>query len=264
MNILMIGDIFGRPGRELIKTLLPKIVEEERIDFVVANGENAAGGKGITKKIAEELLLLPIDVMTGGNHIWEQEDLFPILSSAPILRPYNVKENLPGRGWDLFISSNKTRIAVVCLQGLMFMDNKGAEGTSPFAAMDKVLYKIKEKKADIILVDFHAEATSEKRSMGWYLEGKVSAIVGTHTHVQTADEGILPGGTAYISDLGMTGPHHSVIGLDKDVAIHRFLTGDKKGFKVAKEGARFEGVVINIDETSGKAKSIKRIQKSSL
>jgi len=258
MKILVIGDIFGRPGREAIGALLPDIVKKHSIDFVVANGENAAGGRGITPPTADELLKMPIDVISAGNHIWEHDSLHPYFETHPILRPINTKEAMPGKGC-IVKEKGGMRIAVVCLQGQIFMEDKGPQVTNPFHFMDAALPDI-EKKSDIIIVDFHAEATSEKRALAWYLDGRVAALVGTHTHVQTADEEILPKGTAYISDIGMTGPHASVIGLGADAAIQRFLTGEKKKFKVAEGNVRLEGVVIEIDKQSKKAVSIKRLQ----
>ncbi len=260
MNILCIGDIFGKPGRWALKEILPKAVEEHKIDFVIVNGENAAGGKGITDKVAEELFKNKIDVVTAGNHIWEHKTIYPYFSTHPILRPFNLKDkSLPGRGWIVAKSSNGVRVGVICAQGLIFMDDKGPKAVNPLHLIDEVLASVKEL-ADIIIMDIHAEATSEKRVMGWYLNGRVTALVGTHTHVQTSDEEILSGGTAYITDLGMTGPHDSVIGLDKDVAMKRFMTGDKRDYKVASGGARLEGVVIGVDELTGKATSIQRVR----
>lgn len=259
MNILAIGDIFGRPGRMAAAKFLPSIIEEHEIDFVIANCENAAGGKGITLKVADELLGLPIDVITNGNHIWEHKELTPYFDTHPILRPINIKENLPGKGL-IFKEAAGLRIAVISLQGEIFMDEKGPPVSNPLHYMDAILPDV-SRRSDLILVDFHAEATSEKRALAWYLDGRVTAVLGTHTHVQTCDEEILPGGTAYISDLGMTGPHKSVIGLDKDVAIHRFLTGEKKKFKVAEEGVRLEGVILEIGEAGKCAKRIERIKR---
>ncbi len=259
MKILVVGDIFGRPGREAVRELLPRLINERGIGFVIANGENAAGGRGITPKIAEELFESPIDVITAGNHIWEHSDINEYLESHPILRPHNVNEALPGSGWGIFTSRSGVRIAVISLQGMIFMDDKGEEATNPFLAMDALIPQI-EGRSEISVIDFHAEVTSEKRALAWYVDGRISCFVGTHTHVQTADEEILPGGMAYISDLGMTGPHASVIGLAKEVAIHRFVTGEKKGFKVAEGGVRLEGVIVDIDEKTGKARSIERVQ----
>ncbi len=259
MKILVIGDIFGRPGRHVFRDMLPGIIRREGVDFVIANAENAAGGRGLTPKTAEEILESPVNVLTSGNHIWEHDAINPYFDTHPILRPHNVHDMFPGRGWGAFMSSGGVRVAVVSLQGTIYMAEKGHPADNPFHSMDALLPELK-KKSDIIIIDFHAEATSEKRALGWYLDGRVTALLGTHTHVQTADDEILPGGTAYISDLGMTGPHASVIGLDKDVAIHRFIAGTKKGFRVASGGVKMEGVLIDIDESTGRAKSIKRIQ----
>lgn len=258
MNILVIGDIFGKPGRRAVKELLPKIIEREKIEFIIANAENAAGGKGLSPKIAEELFKNPIDVMTAGNHIWEFKDIHPYFDTHNILRPMNTKEALPGKGWDVY-ECNGLNIAVLCLQGEVFMDDKGPKVKNPFHEMEELLVKL-QGRADIIIIDFHAEATSEKRAFAWFLDGKVSAILGTHTHVQTADEEIMPGGTAYISDLGMTGPHASVIGLKKEVAVRRFVEGIKKGFKVAEDDVRLEGVVLVVDKEKKRVTEIKRVK----
>lgn len=261
MKILALGDIFGRPGRQAIRELLPKVICENKIDFVIANAENAAGGRGLTPKIADELFESPIDVMTAGNHIWEHDAIHPYFDSHPILRPYNVHGSLPGRGVGIFAGRSGERIAVASLQGLIFMDEKGKKAEDPFKGIDAIISEVKNR-VDIIIVDFHAEATSEKRALSWYADGRITALLGTHTHVQTADEHIMPGGTAYISDLGMTGPHDSVIGLDPKVALHRFLTGDKKKFGVAESGVRLEGVILDIDSKNFKMTKISRVQRS--
>lgn len=258
MKLLAIGDIFGHPGRDALAALLPQIIKEQNIDFVIVNAENAAGGRGITPKVADELLKLPIDVMTAGNHIWEHDTLHPYFDTHPILRPINVIEKLPGCGW-IKKSAKGLAITVVSLQGQIFMEEKGPAVSNPFRYMEALLPEL-EEKSDLIVVDFHAEATSEKRALAWFLDGKITALFGTHTHVQTADEEIMPGGTAYISDLGMTGPHASVIGLEAATAIKRFLTGEKKHFKVAEGNVRLEGVVIDVDENLKKAQSIQRLQ----
>ncbi|OGQ49635.1 MAG: metallophosphoesterase [Deltaproteobacteria bacterium RIFCSPLOWO2_02_FULL_47_10] len=260
MNILCIGDIFGKPGRRALKELLPRVIEEHKIDFVVINGENAAGGKGISDKVAEELFKNQIDVITAGNHIWEHKSIHPYFSTHPILRPLNVADvQLPGRGQIVVKAKNGCNVGVICLQGELFMDDKGPKVVNPFKVIEEPVRTLREI-ADIIVVDMHAETTSEKRAMAWFLDGRVTALVGTHTHVQTSDEEILPDGTAFITDLGMTGPHDSVIGLDKQVALKRFLTGELKGYEVAKGGARLEGVVIVADEKTGKATAINRIR----
>ena len=260
MKILAIGDIFGRPGRRAMSELLPGLVREYEVDFVLANAENAAGGRGLTPKTAEELFETPIDVMTAGNHIWEHDALHPYFESHPIDRPANMQDALPGKGWIIITTKSGVRVGVLGLQGQIFMEEKGPQVTNPFHFADAVLPQIAEC-CDIILVDFHAEATSEKRALAWYLDGRVQAFMGTHTHVQTADEHVMPKGSAYISDLGMTGPHESVIGLESSVAIHRFTTGERKGFKVAEGGVRLEGVVIDIDVKAKRAQSIERIQR---
>lgn len=260
MRVLFVGDIFGEPGRRAVVQLLPCLIQEHRIDFVVANADNAAGGKGVTDKIALELFQLPIDVMTAGNHIWEQSSVFPQLESHPILRPYNLTEPHIGKGFLIATAKNGVPVAVVHLQGTVFMENKGKKASNPFRAMDVLLKEI-PPEIKIRLVDFHAEATAEKRALAWYLDGKISSLVGTHTHVQTCDEEIMPGGTAFITDLGMTGPHQSVIGLDIETALKRFTSGGEfKGFKVGKEGVRLEGLWVDIDETTGKAMSLGRIK----
>lgn len=259
MKILVIGDIFGRPGREALRELLPGLIRSERIAFVIANGENAAGGRGLTRKVADEILESPVNVLTAGNHIWEHEELYPYFDSHPILRPHNVHESLPGKGWGIFAAGNGVRIAVVNLQGIVYMEEKGKKAENPFLAMDALIPMLR-KQSDLIVVDFHAEATSEKRALAWHLDGRVTALLGTHTHVQTADEHVMPGGMAYISDIGMTGPHASVIGLAKEVALHRFLTGERKGFKVAEEGVRLEGVILDVDEAAGRCRAITRVQ----
>lgn len=260
MRILVIGDIFGKPGRRAIKELLPKIIKRENVDFVIANAENASGGRGLSAKVAEELFKNPLDVLTAGNHIWEFDEIHPYFDSHNILRPLNTKEQLPGKGWDIYKCKGLS-ICVLCMQGQIFMDDKGPKVVNPFKMMEEILPNILAL-ADLIIIDFHAEATSEKRAFAWFLDGKVNAVLGTHTHVQTADEEILPGGTAYISDLGMTGPHASVIGLKKELAIKRFLEIEKKSFKVAEEGVRLEGVILTIDEKMKKVVEIKRVKEA--
>ncbi len=260
MKILCVGDVYGDPGRKALYHFLPRLIEQHTIDFVMVNVDNAAGGKGITDKIAEEILKLPIDCITTGNHVWEQPSIFPHLEKNSILRPLNLVEKGPGHGFCILPSKKGFEVCVVHLQGRVFMEGKGPQMRSPLRAMDDFLAGLKSKPK-IILVDIHAEATAEKRVLAWYLDGRVSAVVGTHTHVQTADEEILPKGTATITDLGMTGPHHSVIGLDVGTAVNRFLSdGRFKKFKVAEEDIRLEGLLIDLDEETGSAKSVKRIR----
>ena len=253
LRILFIGDIVGRPGRGALKQWLPGWRKEHEIDFVVANGENAAGGMGMTSKTYHELLDLGIDVITSGNHIWSKKEIYPILDSSDrLLRPANYPENVPGKGWTSHTTHDQ-KVLIINLEGRVFM--KSLE--CPFKTVDKILEEFDGK---IVLVDFHAEATSEKIALGWYLDGRVSAMVGTHTHVQTADETILPRGTAYISDLGMTGPMDSVIGMKKDVVLHRFLTQMPSKFEVAKGRTVISGALVEIDPETGRAISIERIQ----
>ncbi|MCL6106392.1 MAG: TIGR00282 family metallophosphoesterase [Actinobacteria bacterium] len=253
MKILFISDIFGKPGRNLVLDKLPVLREEQGAGFVVANGENAASGAGITKNIAEKLLAGGVDVITTGNHIWRQKDVFPLLSSSNrIIRPENYLSGNPGRGWTV-AGRDGARLAVINLMGSLYMEApRGA-----FQVIDDVLAAI---PGDVvhILVDIHAEATSEKVALGYYLDGKVTAVIGTHTHVQTADETILPGGTAYITDAGMTGPHDSVIGVDKEIILNRFLTQMPARFEVAEGDVRIEGVLIDAGD-DGRATAIRRI-----
>jgi metallophosphoesterase (TIGR00282 family) len=255
MKILMVGDVVGGPGRRVFKEKLPEIVRTHGIDYTVVNVENLAGGFGITAATCAELLELGVHVMTSGNHIWDKKEALNYIPGEPrLLRPYNYAAECPGKGLHLGAAADGTRVAVLNLQGRVFMP----PGDCPFRAADRALGEIGEA-ADVILVDLHAEATSEKVAMGWYLDGRVSAMVGTHTHVPTADERVLPGGTAYITDLGMTGSFDSVIGVDKAVIVGRFLDGMPARFETAKGDLRLCGVVVEVDPTSGKAHSIQRL-----
>ena len=255
MRILFLGDIIGRPGRRTVERLLPELVEEHRVDFVIANGENAASGLGLTEKIAEELLDLGIDVITSGNHIWQQKEALAFLPRMPmVLRPANYPPAAPGAGWGVYRAHNGEDIAVINLQGRVFMDPMD----DPFRAADAILGELPRVAA--IVVDFHAEATSEKGALGRYLDGRVTAVIGTHTHVQTADEGLLPQGTAFISDAGMTGPSESVIGGIPEVMLQRFLTGIRAKFEVPRGGpCILAGVVVESAPQSGAARSIQRL-----
>ena len=250
MLILVIGDIIGRPGRRAIHQFLPSLRQQYGLDMVVANVENAAGGFGVTPVIARELLREGIDVLTSGNHIWAQKEIIPHLDSdMPILRPLNYPPGVPGRG---YIVTGQTM--VVNLIGRTFMNNFDC----PFRAMDKLLAELKPKPA-VIIVDFHAEATSEKVALGWYLDGRVSAVLGTHTHVGTIDARLLPHGTAYVTDIGMTGPLDSIIGDDIEAVIQRFLTIMPNRLSVGKGKPVLNAVMVNIAEDSGRAVSIERI-----
>ena len=260
MRILFIGDIFGRPGRTIVRDKLQELVREYRVDLVLANGENAAAGFGITPALAEDLLDLGIDVLTTGNHIWDKREIVDYFASANgdahsparrVLRPANYAKDLPGTG--LYQGrKNNVAYAVINLQGRVFM----ASNDDPFRVADVLLKQLTEK---IVFVDMHAEATSEKVALGWYLDGRVTAVVGTHTHIPTADERVLPGGTAYITDVGMTGPYEGVIGVKKELIIGRFLNNMPVRFEPATGDTRLCAVVVDADETTGKAKSIERI-----
>jgi 2',3'-cyclic-nucleotide 2'-phosphodiesterase len=255
VKLLFIGDIIGKPGRQAVSRELHRLVDRHMVDLVVANGENAAGGFGITEETASDLFKCGIDVLTSGNHIWDKKDsLAFIIREERILRPANYPEGTPGRGSGVYRTAGGVRIAVLNLEGRVFMNNLDC----PFRTADREIARLKEE-TPIILVDFHAEATSEKNSLGWYLDGRVSAMIGTHTHVQTADERILPGGTAYLTDAGMSGSMDSVIGIKKEEAITKFLSQLPTKFEVAKNNLRLNGVVVEVDEMSGKALSMERI-----
>ncbi len=255
MKILMIGDIVGSPGRRAAVRTVTQWKAQEKADFFVANGENAAGGKGITQSLAEELLQAGIDVITLGDHTWDQKEARTYLEQEErVIRPANFAPGVPGSGVVTVQGPNDVRVSVLNLQGRVFM--KPVE--CPFRAADALLKTPGLGK--VVLVDFHAEATSEKIVMGRYLDGRVSAVVGTHTHVQTSDEALLPRGTAYITDMGMTGPKDSVIGMDVDTVMRVMTTGLPERFEVAKDDVRLEGVVIEIDDSTGKATRIKRVR----
>lgn len=257
MNILFIGDIVGSPGREAVKRLLPELKKEFHLDFIIANAENAAGGSGITPKVANELFDTGIQVLTSGDHIWKKREILEIIDQdSRILRPLNFPRTAPGRGSGIFKAPTGLEIAVVNVQGRVFLEALDCPFRTSQEAVEAYL-----KQTKIIIVDMHAEATSEKVALGWYLDSKVSAILGTHTHIQTADEKILPGGSAYITDVGMTGPYNSVIGRRTEDILQRFITSVPTRFEVAKENIQLHAVVVEIDEQTGKARSILRIQK---
>ena len=250
MLILGVGDVIGRPGRRAVNEFLPDLRQQYGLDLVIANAENAAGGLGVTSATAGELLDAGVDVLTSGNHIWAQKEIIPYLDGEmPILRPLNYPPGLPGKG---YIVNNQAM--VVNLIGRTFMSNFDC----PFRAMDKLLAEVKPKPP-VIIVDFHAEATSEKVALGRYLDGRVSAVLGTHTHVGTIDAQLLPQGTAYVTDIGMTGPMDSVIGDDAEAVIHRFLTMLPYRLSVGKGKTMFNALLVGVDEDSGKAISIDRI-----
>lgn len=255
MNVLFIGDVVGEPGRRAIAAHVPRLREGGNIDFCVANAENAAGGFGLTRQVADELFALGVDVLTGGNHIWDKKEVLDFIDREPrVLRPANYPPGVAGARSGVFTSSSGNRIGVMSLMGRVFMPITDC----PFRCADELLPVLRaETKA--IIVDVHAEATSEKVAMGWYLDGRVSAVVGTHSHVPTADERILPGGTAYLTDAGMTGPYDSVIGVEKEMAIQRFLTQTPRRFTTATGDARLSGAIIRIDDLSGRALAIERV-----
>ena len=258
MNILFIGDIVGRPGRDLVHRGLRGLVEHFDIDLVVANAENAANGFGITRDIGHTLLDWGVDVMTSGNHIWDKKEALEYISAEPrLLRPANYPAGVPGRGSYVAQTGDGRAIGVINLMGRVFM----VPIDDPFAVALREIEAIRHK-ARIILVDMHAEATSEKIAMGWHLDGKVSAVIGTHTHVQTADDRILPNGTAYLTDAGMTGPHDSIIGMEREPSLGRFLTGMPSKFEPATGNPRLNGVVIDADDRTGRAAKITRISYS--
>ncbi len=255
MRVLFVGDIFGKPGRKVVQEKLHGLIHEQRIDFCIANGENAAGGFGITPQIADDLLGDEIDLITTGNHVWDKRAIIPYIQEQPrLLRPVNYPDNAPGSGVYLGDTRCGVRIGIVNLQGRVYMPTLEC----PFRVGDATVERLR-KETNLILVDFHGEATSEKQAFGWYMDGRVSAVVGTHTHVQTADERILPRGTAYITDLGMTGPHDSVIGSVPEMALERFLRQMPVRLEPAHGNPRLCGVIIDIDESTGLANSIERV-----
>jgi 2',3'-cyclic-nucleotide 2'-phosphodiesterase len=254
MKILFIGDIVGAPGRRAVEELLSRVVDRCLIDLVVANGENASGGIGITPQVADQLLSQGIDLLTSGNHIWKHKEILPYLEETDrLLRPANYPPESPGRGFAIVETAAGERAAVVNLEGRVFMNPLEC----PFRTVEQILAGL-PKEVKVILVDMHAEATSEKQAMGWFLDGRVSAVVGTHTHVQTADERVLPGGTGYISDVGMTGPVDSVIGMKKEIILERFWSQRPQPFKVAAQNIQLQGVLLTIDR-EGRCQEVTRL-----
>ena len=255
MKILFIGDIVGKPGRRAVKELLPSLVSGHDVDMVIANCENAASGFGITREVVEELYDSHIDVLTSGNHVWDKKEVMEFIDDyESLIRPANYPAGVPGAGSVLMQTVSGQYVGVLNLAGRIFMHPVDC----PFVVAKKEIERLKSRTS-VIIVDIHAEATSEKRALGWYLDGEVSAVLGTHTHVQTADNEVLPNGTAYISDVGMTGPFDSVIGIKKDTIIERFLTQIPNRFDVAKNDIRLQGVIMDIDAQSGRANAIERI-----
>jgi metallophosphoesterase (TIGR00282 family) len=256
MKVLFIGDVVGQPGRRAVAMLVPQLRMEHEIDAVIANGENSAHGAGLTASTAKALFDSGVDVITSGDHIWDNREIYSVIESEPrLLRPMNMAPTAPGRGSHIVYRDEKPWFAVVNLIGRVFMPNNDC----PFRAIESQVDALRAQ-TPVIIVDMHAEATSEKIAMGWFLDGKVSAVLGTHTHVQTADDQILPHGTAYLSDAGMCGPHESVLGRDKDAVMRRFLTGMPQRFDVANGNIIMCGVILDIDEQTGRARSIKRLR----
>ena len=259
VNILFIGDIIGKPGRKAVRELLPPLLTRFKVDLVVANGENASGGIGISVKGADELLAGGIQVITSGNHIWKKKEILTYIQQNPdLIRPANYPPETPGNGSVIKETKSGHLIGIVNLLGRTFMEAIDCPFRRGLEERDRLI-----RQTPMILVDFHAEATSEKVALGWFLDGKVSAVLGTHTHIQTSDERVLPLGTAYMTDAGMTGPTDSVIGVKKELAIDRFLTQMPNKFEVAKRGLVLEGAVVSIDPETGRATGITRIRERS-
>lgn len=257
LNILYIADIIGDPGLNITEKYIHDLKRKYAIHLIIANGENGTAGKGLTLRVAKEFFDLGIDVITSGNHIWNKTKLLSNLDQAyPILRPLNYPPGCPGRGSIVIQIEENLHVAIINLQGRSFMYPIDC----PFRSVDNEIDKLKNQNIHNIIIDFHAEATAEKWAMAWYIDGRVSALIGSHTHVQTADEQVLPNGTAYITDAGMTGPFDSVIGMDKETAIHRFKSQMPVYYKIAKNGLKISGVYFSVDPRTGKALSINRFQ----
>jgi len=259
VKILFVGDIIGRPGRICMAAYLSEYRKKNTdFDFVIANVENAAGGFGLTKEISQKISSSGVDVQTSGNHIWDRKEIHSYFEAEPrLLRPANYPAGAPGLGYNIYSAKNGESVAVINLQGRIFMPSIDC----PFRTIDKILNDL-SGQAKLIFVDFHAEATSEKQALGWYLDGRVSGVFGTHTHVQTADERVLPGGTAYISDVGMSGPYASVIGVEVKDALYRIMSGLPNRFNIAEGDVRMAAVIVNVDPATGKAQSIERVMYS--
>jgi len=259
MNLLFLGDIVGRPGRDLVRRHVRALASRHQADLVIANGENAAGGVGITRENTLEILSAGVDVITTGNHVWDKRETLEFIGNEPrLLRPANYPEGTPGAGSHVATAKNGVRVGVVNVMGRVFMNAID----DPFRSADAAIARVLEEGAQVIFVDMHAETTSEKLALSYYVDGRVAAVIGTHTHVQTADERILPGGTACLTDAGMTGPHDGVIGMDKDAVIARFVTALPSRFETAPGDLRLNGVVITVDPSTGRATGIERLSLS--
>ncbi|MGI8872540.1 MAG: TIGR00282 family metallophosphoesterase [Candidatus Limnocylindria bacterium] len=258
LRCMVVGDIIGKPGRLAVNQLVPALRRELDLDCVIANGENVAGGMGLTPSLAEELLAHGIDVITSGNHIWDKREIYEYLETdRPVLRPLNYPDQAPGRGWLVLRLADGGEVAVINAMGRVYMNQLA----SPFEALDALLDEAAEPLPPVRIVDFHCELTSEKNAMGWHLDGRVSAVVGTHTHVPTADARLLPRGTAYISDVGMTGPRDSIIGMSVETVLPRFLTHMPTRFAVASGTVSFNAVVVEADRRTGRALRIDQVQR---
>ena len=259
MKLLFLGDIVGRPGRDLVRRHVRALASRHHADLVIANGENAAGGVGITRENMLEILSAGVDVITTGNHVWDKRETLEFIDSEPrLLRPANYPDGTPGAGSYVAAASNGVRVGVINVMGRVFMHAID----DPFRSAQLQIARVRADGAQVIFVDLHAETTSEKLALSYYLDGQVAAVIGTHTHVQTADERILPGGTACLTDVGMTGPHDGVIGMDKDAVIARFVTGLPSRFETASGDPRMNAVVITVDDTTGRATDIQRLSMS--
>lgn len=255
MRVLMIGDVVGRAGRRALRERLSSLIKENKIDFTICNVENAAGGSGVTREVAKEILGYGADVLTTGNHVWDKKEIYQFIDAEDrLLRPANYPPGAPGLGYGVFTARTGEKVGVINLAGRVFLPQLDC----PFRKVDEILPALQERTR-IICVDFHAEATSEKAALGWYLDGRVTAVLGTHTHVQTADERILPGGTAYITDVGMTGPRDSVIGVKKEIVIEKYISQLPRRFEVASGAYQFNAVIVEIDEKAGRSVRIIRL-----
>jgi 2',3'-cyclic-nucleotide 2'-phosphodiesterase len=257
MRVLILGDVVGRPARRAIRDLVPSLIEREGIDLAIANAENAAGGIGVDLKSAKELLSSGVDVLTSGNHIWKKKEIYQYMDEhSELIRPANYPEGAPGRGWCAWQNDHGLNALIINVQGRVFMPNHVDD---PFRSVDAICRE-RGRHSRVVIVDMHAEATSEKNAMGWHLNGRASIVFGTHTHVQTSDDRILPDGTAYITDVGMCGPLDSVIGMDKETVIKGFLSQLPRQFEVAHENVVLQGIIVDVDEDSGQAREIKRLR----
>jgi 2',3'-cyclic-nucleotide 2'-phosphodiesterase len=257
MRVLILGDVVGRPARRAIRDLVPSLIERERIDLAIANAENAAGGIGVDLKSAKELLSSGLDVLTSGNHIWKKKEIYQYMDEhSELIRPANYPEGAPGRGWCAWQNDDGLKALIINVQGRVFMPNHVDD---PFRSVDAICRE-RGRHSWVIIVDMHAEATSEKNAMGWHLNGRASIVFGTHTHVQTSDDRILPGGTAYITDVGMCGPLDSVIGMEKETVIKGFLSQLPRQFEVAHENVVLQGIIVDVDDDSGQAREIRRLR----